>query len=92
MIFQSANEMANNVMIREKIAEIQARGKETKERWEKEKENVKAEFLKELDEEEAEAAADKTASDEDAVLVDGGGPGATGSATAKAAKKRKGKK
>ena len=90
--------MVNNITIREKLAEIQAKGKAEKERLDREKENVKSEFLKELNEEQTEAtraegtAGEKTGSDEDAVLVDGGGPAATGSSAAKGAKKRKGKK
>ena len=56
--------------------------------------------MKELDEDKARAEAEKvvkavkgerTGSDEDAVLVEGGGPATTGSAAGKGGKKRKGK-
>ena len=97
MIFQSANEMVNNINIREKLAEIQAKGKADKERWEKERANVQSEFLKELDKGSTNAEAEtsspeKPGSDEEAVLVEGGGPASTGIAGSKGAKKRKGKK
>lgn len=86
--------MVHNAQLREKLAEIQARGKIQKERWDKERENTRVQFLKELENDSANAetaktGGEKTGSDEDAVLVDGGGPGTPGG---KGVKKRKGKK
>ena len=98
-IFQSANEMVNNDIIRQRVADIQAKGKEDAAMWEEERKNIRSKFMEEL-EEEAPVKSPKTAvaptggSDEDAVLVEGGGPAASGSTgTSKGgAKKRKGKK
>lgn len=58
-IFQSASEMAQNTHIRERLNEIMSKAPEEKEWWERRRSNIKAEFLKELDD-------DK----DDAVLVD----------------------
>ena len=97
MIFQSANEMVQNNNIREKLAEIQAKGKKDKEWWDQERASIQSQFMKELDEDTAAAeavkaiAAGKTGSDEDAVLVEGGGPANSGSSAGKGARKRKGK-
>ncbi|KAM0796501.1 Pre protein translocase subunit Sec66-domain-containing protein [Usnea florida] len=99
-IFQSANEMVNNAAIRERVAELQAKGKADREWWDKERESISTKFLQELDE----GAPQKTAnpastgagtSDEDAVMVEAGGPAAGGSTAGSkggTVKKRKGKK
>ena len=98
MIFQSANEMVNNALLREKINEIQAKGKVDREWWDKERASIQSRFMKELDEDAATGEAakatgnDRMGSDEDAVLVEGGGPASSGSAAGKGGKKRKGKK
>ena len=92
--------MVHNAQLREKLGEIQARGKVEKERWDKERESIRSQFLKELDDDAANAEAakvaaakgEKTGSDEDAVIVDGGGLATPGSATEKGVKKRKSKK
>ena len=93
--------MVNNISIREKLAEIQAKGKKDKEWWEQERASIQSQFMKELDEDAASAEAskaaatavkgEKTGSDEDAVIVEGGGPASSASAAAKGGKKRKGK-
>ncbi|KAF2468071.1 translocation protein-like protein sec66 [Lindgomyces ingoldianus] len=82
-IFQSASEMAQNAHIRERLAEIQATAPAEKEWWEKRRTEISSNFMKELDEEKksptaTEAAsgkpAAKTGSDDDAVIVEAGGP------------------
>ncbi|KAL8842401.1 MAG: hypothetical protein Q9170_000529 [Blastenia crenularia] len=100
-IFQSANEMHHNANLRAKLGEIQAKGKRDREWWDQEKATIQSKFMKELDEDEKEntkppaaSALDKPGSDEDAVLVEAGGPAASGVPTGSkgAGKKRKGKK
>ncbi|KAL8984877.1 MAG: hypothetical protein Q9177_004587 [Variospora cf. flavescens] len=94
-IFQSANEMHHNAMLREKITSIQAKGKRDREWWDREKATIQSNFMKELGDGEKETAkpatvtgTDKVGSEEDAVMVEGGGPAAPGSSK----KKRKAKK
>lgn len=90
--------MVHNAQLREKLGGIQAKGKVEKERWDKERESIKSQFLKEIDDDAANAEAAKAAaakgekagSDEDAVFVDGGGLATPGSG--KGVKKRKSKK
>lgn len=123
-IFQSAHEMVNNEIIRQKVAARQAEGKADREWWDKERASIQSNFMAELEVDSsarvgagAGTAKGPTAgpsartstptpkssalggerggSDEDTVLVEGGGPAALGStATPKGAtaKKRKGKK
>lgn len=95
-IFQSANEMVNNELIRKKVADIQAKGKADREWWDKERASIQSKFMKELDEASSVKSGtgtgaskssatpgekgEKGGSDEDAVLVEGGGPAASGSA------------
>ncbi|KAM3419566.1 hypothetical protein BST61_g2906 [Cercospora zeina] len=86
IIFQSANEMNQNRIIKERIAELQATTEAEKAWWEKRRIGIQANFMKELDEEEAAAAktaetliakahAPQGSSDEDApVMVEAGGP------------------
>ena len=97
-IFQSANEMVQNAIIREKVAEIQEKGRADREWWDKERASIQSKFMQELDEEKPVepwkgAASGGVNSDEDAVLVEGGGP-ASGSAPGSkgGTKKKKGKK
>lgn len=76
--------MANNQLLRKRIDEIQSETKTEKEWWEKKKASVKAEFMKELDNENPGASATLKAntagsttgksSDDDAVIVEAGGP------------------
>ncbi len=102
-IFQSANEMVNNAIIRESVAKLQAKGRADREWWDKERASIQSKFMQELDEEKPagvpkaapSGAAPGTAnSDEDAVLVEAGGPAASGSTAGLkgGTKKRKGKK
>lgn len=91
--------MAQNALIRQRVAELQAQAKIDREWWDKKKASIQSEFMKELDADSAKlkpiaAAGDKFGSDEDAVLVEGGGPASTGSVagTKGGTKKRKGKK
>ena len=97
-IFQSANEMVQNAIIREKVAEIQEKGRADREWWDKERASIQSKFMQELDEEKPVeqpkgAASGGVNSDEDAVFVEGGGP-ASGSAPGSrgGTKKKKGKK
>jgi translocation protein SEC66 len=71
-IFQTANEIANNTMLRKRLDELQAQTEPEKEWWDKRKAEIQSEFMKELDEEDSVAAEKK--SDDDGVLVEGGGP------------------
>ncbi|KAI9792555.1 MAG: translocation protein S66 [Peltula sp. TS41687] len=98
-IFQSANEMAANALLRKRIEEMQAQTTSEKEWWEQRRAAIQSDFMKELDGGAPEVAekqqqkvsipGDKVASDEDTVLIEGGGPTAGGKGSAK---KRKGKK
>ncbi|KAK9421675.1 putative Pre protein translocase subunit Sec66-domain-containing protein [Seiridium unicorne] len=87
-IFQSANEMAANAMLRERLDEIQAQTEPEKEWWEKRREVIRQDFEKELNEEAGVKTDARGVSDDDGVLVDSGTPAATPGS----AKKKKGKK
>jgi translocation protein SEC66 len=90
IIFQSANEIAANKALRDKLEEIEAQTEHDKEWWEKRRATIKTEFMKELDEESEKGQGQaKAASDDEAVLVDTNTPSATPSG---ASKKKKGKK
>ncbi|KAL8642143.1 MAG: hypothetical protein Q9228_001135 [Teloschistes exilis] len=101
-IFQSANEMHHNAILRDKLNAIQTQGKADRQWWDHEKASIQSKFMKELDEGEKESTkltatsgTDKFGSDEDAVVVDGGGPAAasgTSNTPKGGTKKRKGKK
>ncbi|KAI9640814.1 Translocation protein S66 [Ciborinia camelliae] len=97
-IFQSANEIAANTVFRKTLDDVQAKTESEKEWWENRRASIQAEFMKELNEE-AEAKSSKVTSptkptsvvsDEDAILVQGGGPAA--SEPGSPSRKRKGKK
>ncbi|KAK5654984.1 hypothetical protein OQA88_6743 [Cercophora sp. LCS_1] len=93
IIFQSANEIAANTALRERIDEVEAQTQHEKEWWEKRRASIKSEFLKELDDESAEKP--KTAasvSEDEPVLVDTNTPSATPAAAPSGGKKKKGKK
>jgi len=91
-IFQSANEIATNQLIRTRMSELQAQRDSERQWWDNKKKTIEADFMKELDETPAEPGSKLPArtSDDDAVLVEGGGP-ADKSAAAGGAKKKKGK-
>ncbi len=87
--------MVNNVTIRERVAELQAKAKADSESWAKERESISSKFMQELDKEgpvesSKPASTGASNSDEEAVLVDAGGPGAASKGGT--VKKRKGKK
>ncbi|KAI9720371.1 MAG: hypothetical protein M1812_002877 [Candelaria pacifica] len=88
-IFQSANEMAANSALRNRIEEIQGRTTSERQWWEKKRANIQSDFMKELGEEAISkpATPGERGSDEDAVMVEGGGPASKASS-----KKKKGKK
>ncbi|KAF1813642.1 hypothetical protein P152DRAFT_433029 [Eremomyces bilateralis CBS 781.70] len=97
-IFQSANEMANNAIVRKRTEELQAQVPKEKEWWAKKLAGIQSDFMKELDEEsgakKATAAVPVSAvgskgSDDDTVLVEAGGPTASQQGGGK--KKKKGK-
>ena len=92
--------MVNNATIRERVAELQAKGKADNEWWEKERQSISSKFMEELDKEapvenSKPASTGAGTSDEEAVLVEAGGPVTGGSAAGSkggTVKKRKGKK
>ncbi|KAH7364577.1 Pre protein translocase subunit Sec66-domain-containing protein [Rhexocercosporidium sp. MPI-PUGE-AT-0058] len=76
-IFQSANEIAANTLFRTRLNEIQAQAESEKQWWEKRRASIQAEFMKELDSPSSngtKTTTSKAGSDEDAILVEGGGP------------------
>ncbi|KAJ4287210.1 Translocation protein S66 [Kalmusia sp. IMI 367209] len=87
-IFQSASELSQNTQLRERLGEILSTAESEKEWWNKRKSDIQSDFLKELDEEKVRSPAEgsiagsvagsvkgtKTISDDDAVLVESGGP------------------
>ncbi|EEQ88889.1 hypothetical protein RJZ56_004901 [Blastomyces dermatitidis] len=99
-IFQSANEMVVNNLLRERVEEIQSTVKEEREWWDKKKASIQEEFMKELitDSSTKQTSAGsgsapirQNSSDDDAVLVESGGPAVGGGGGGKN-KKKKGKK
>lgn len=72
-------------MLRNRLDEIQNKSAAEKEWWDKRRETIQTEFMKELEEEPAKGST-KVSSDDDAVLVDSTTPVTTPS------KKKKGKK
>ena len=91
--------MAQNAIVRQRVAGLQAQAKVDRDWWDNKKASIQSDFMKELGEDSAKsrptaATGDKAGSDEDAVLVEGGGPASTGSAAGSkgGTKKRKGKK
>jgi len=92
-IFQSANEIATNQLIRTRMSELQAQRDSERQWWDNKKKNIEADFMKELDETPAEPGNKLPArtSDDDAVLVESGGPADKSAAGGGAKKKKKGK-
>jgi translocation protein SEC66 len=80
-IFQSASEMAQNNHIRDRLTEIMSKAPEEKEWWEKRKATIQSDFMKELDDEKVKSSED------DAVLVEAGGPAGSVGKGAKKSKK-----
>jgi len=85
IIFQSANEIAANTALRERLDEIQAQQESEKEWWEKRRATIKDGFMKELEDD---TEKSKIASEDEPVLVETNTPSATPSGS----KKKKGKK
>lgn len=100
-IFQSASELSQNNLLRERLNEILATADSERHWWDKRRAEIQSELLGELEADKAKSPTDgsvagsvagsvrgtKTFSDDDAVLVEGGGP------AEKAGKgKKKGKK
>jgi translocation protein SEC66 len=92
-IFQSANEIAANTILRNRLNEIQDKTVAEKEWWEKRRASIHGDLMKEPDSTASASAAKVAPSiprstiDEDAVLVDGPVGSETGSM-----RKKKGKK
>lgn len=91
VIFQSANEMAANAALRDRIEEIEGQTESEKKWWENRREVIRSDFEKELNEEgaakvETRPGTANTSSD-DGVLVDTSAPSTPGGS-----KKKKGKK
>ena len=92
--------MVNNAAIRERVAELQAKGKADRDWWDIERESISIKFMQELDEGVPPKTSNRALtgagnSDEEAVMVEGGGPAAGGSTAGSkggTVKKRKGKK
>ncbi|KXH67957.1 preprotein translocase subunit Sec66 [Colletotrichum salicis] len=85
-IFQSANEIAANTIVRNRLEEVQNTVEQEKAWWDKRRSTIQTEFMKELDESEKSSTAPPSV-DGDAVLVD-----STASTTSTPSKKKKGKK
>lgn len=80
------------MMFRKRLDDIQAQTAAEKVWWEKRRESIQKEFMKELDTPVGASSAtsgSKNVSDEDTVLVEGGGPEAS---TTGSIRKKKGKK
>ncbi|KAI0974638.1 Sec62/63 complex, subunit Sec66 [Xylaria arbuscula] len=86
IIFQTANEIAGNTNLRTRLEEIEGRVEADKQWWDKRKEAIREDFMKELEEDSAKGSSTKAVSDDDAVHVEAGSPAATPSK-----KKKKGK-
>lgn len=85
-IFQSANEIAANTVLRKRLDEIQAQTEAEKAWWEKRRAAIRTDFMKELNEEEKGKAT--ITSEDEPVLVEQNTPSAAPSGS----KKKKGKK
>ncbi|KAI1488170.1 Sec62/63 complex, subunit Sec66 [Biscogniauxia mediterranea] len=86
VIFQSANEIAANTALRSRLEEIESRTESEKQWWEKRREAIQKDFMKELDED-ATKDSTKGASDDDGVLVDATTPASTPGKKKKGGKK-----
>lgn len=78
-IFQSANEIANNQLAKARMEELQSKVDEERDWWDARKKNIQEGFMKELEEEKpsspvAKKSPSKTGDEDDAVLVEAGGP------------------
>ncbi|KAF2723239.1 hypothetical protein K431DRAFT_292631 [Polychaeton citri CBS 116435] len=94
-IFQSANEINQNILLKKAAADIQVQLDSERAWWDRKKTGIQSDFMKELEQDTQESSVKspdglgkKSGSDDDAVLVDAGGPVGTQGG----AKKKKGKK
>ncbi|KAI0872094.1 Sec62/63 complex, subunit Sec66 [Hypoxylon argillaceum] len=87
VIFQSANEITANTVLRTRLEEIEGRTEADKEWWEKRRETIKEDFMKELEEDSAKGSS-KAVSDDEAVHVELNTPASTPGSSKK---KKKGK-
>lgn len=99
-IFQSASELTQNHMLRERLSEIFGTAESERQWWDKRRAEIQAELLGELDADKTKSPTEgsvagsvagsvrgtKTISDDDTVLVESGGP------AEKTGKGKKGKK
>ncbi|KAI3328944.1 Sec62/63 complex, subunit Sec66 [Xylariaceae sp. AK1471] len=85
-IFQSANEITANIMLRTRLEEIEGRVEADKQWWEKRREAIQKDFMKELEEDSAKGST-KAVSDDEVVHVESSKPAATPGSS----KKKKGK-
>lgn len=69
VIFQSANEIAANSVLRTRLEEIESRTEADKVWWEKRREAIKEDFMKELEEDSTKGSSSKAVSDDEAVHV-----------------------
>jgi len=76
IIFQSANEIVQNELVRKRIGNLQSQVDSEKSWWEKRRAAIQDGFMKELDDEKAAKSvkAPTRVSDDEAVLVESGGP------------------
>ncbi|TGJ81774.1 hypothetical protein E0Z10_g6991 [Xylaria hypoxylon] len=87
-IFQSANEIAGNTVLRTRLEEIDGRTEADRQWWEKRRETIKEEFMKELEDDSAKGSS-KPVSDDEVVHVElNSSPAATPGGSKK---KKKGK-
>ncbi|KAK7756824.1 Translocation protein S66 [Diatrype stigma] len=102
-IFQSANEINANTVLRRRLEEIEAKTDAEVEWWEKRRAAIQQDFMKELDNEAGSVAGSvrgpgsvagsvKGGSDEDGVLVDSGSTTTAPNTPGSAKKKKGGKK
>jgi translocation protein SEC66 len=85
--------MASNQMIRNRMDELQAQKDSERQWWDLRKASIESDFMKELDGDaapaKAPAAPASRASDDDAVLVEAGGPADKGQSAKNKKKKAK---
>lgn len=91
VIFQTANEMFQNDVLRRRIEEVQTQAQAEKEWWAKKRSEMQADLMKEINDGASNTSGTSSShvrqgSDEDTVLVEAGGP------TDGRSKKKKGKK
>jgi translocation protein SEC66 len=91
-IFQSANEMYQNSLLRKRIAEVQAQKEADREWWDRKRKETKEEFMKELNGPEGEKGKGSGASTPARVEVASGDEGVVGDGVGGGKKKKKGKK